>query len=169
MEIHEDLKFWIQLIFEISRFSNSPNLTGKKSNELIQGGISSIRSAVTSVAKKYDEIKQTISNNNTPIKSNGGSNSSTLEREKNFHSSQDDLMNDELNNGMMKGPKRRVSSEFDLWGRLSDSRKSSYNNLVPLGEQVAASTNSLNTYPLLPDNLYSTDNVSALFSKKFSI
>lgn len=144
----------------------SPNLTGKKSNEIIQGGLSSIKSAVTSAAKKFDEIKQTISNNNTPIKSGGGSNSSTLEREKNLYSSNDDLLTEDgvvTNGGLLLkgGPRRRVSSEFDLWGRLSDSRKSSYNNLVPLGEQVANSTNSLNTYPLLPDNVYANDNVSS--------
>lgn len=136
----------------------SPNLTSKKSNELLQGGISSIKSAATSVAKKFDEIKQTISSNNTPVKTTGGSNSSTLEREQNYHSSSDDLLNeDHHHNGLYKGsfnhPKRRVSSEFDLWSRLSESRKSSYNNLVPLGE-TTMSNNSLNTYPLLPDNIY---------------
>ena len=136
---------------------SSPNLTGKKSNELLQGGISSIKSAATSVAKKFDEIKQTMSNNNTPVKSTGGSNSSTLEREQNYHSSNDDLLNEEhLHNGLKGGfthPRRRISSEFDLWSRLSESRKSSYNNLVPLGETTTSNI-SLNAYPLLPDNIY---------------
>lgn len=58
-------------------------------------------------------------------------------------------------NGLNGGSRsRRVSSEFDLWGRFSESRKSSYNNLVPLGENAATSSNSLNTYPTLPDNIY---------------
>lgn len=130
-------------------------MTGKKSNEIIQGGISSIKSAATSVAKKFDEIKQTISINNTPVKtggSGGGSNSSTLEREKNLHSSNDDLADDGHNG--MKG-RRRVASDFDLWGRISESRKSSYNNLTRLGE--AASTISLNSYPTLPENIYPND------------
>lgn len=121
--------------------------SGKK-NEILQGGISSIRIAATTMAKKFDEIKQSlpISNTNTPIKTNGGSNSSTLERDRNLHSSNDDLLNDERLPG-----RRRVASEFDLWG----SRKSSYSNLTRLGE--AASTNSLNSYPTLPDNVYGAD------------
>lgn len=130
---------------------SSPSLTGKKSNEIIQGGISSIRSAATSVAKKFDEIKHSISNNNTPVKTGGGSNSSTLEREKNLHSSNDDLLNEEKIPG-----RRRVASDQNLWGRISESRKSSYNNLTRLGE--ATSTNSLNSYPTsLPENLYVND------------
>lgn len=44
------------------------SLTGKKSNELIQGGISSLKSAATSVAKKLDEIKEAISTTSTPVK-----------------------------------------------------------------------------------------------------
>ena len=131
-------------------FSSSP-LTGKKSNEIIQGGISSFKSAATSVAKKFDEIKHSISNNNTPVKSGGGSNSSTLERDKNLHSSQDDLISDDRFSG-----RRRVASDQNLWGRISESRKSSYNNLTRLGE--AASSNSLNSYPsTLPENLYADD------------
>lgn len=126
-------------------------MTGKKSNEIFQGGISSIRSAATSVAKKFDEIKHSISNNNTPVKTGGGSNSSTLEREKNFHSSNDDLLNEEKTPG-----RRRVASDQNLWGRISESRKSSYNNLTRLGE--ATSTNSLNSYPTtLPENIYAPD------------
>lgn len=46
------------------------SLTGKKSNELLQGGISSLKSAATSVAKKLDEIKEAISTSttSTPVK-----------------------------------------------------------------------------------------------------
>lgn len=129
----------------------SPSLTGKKSNEIIQGGISSIRSAATSVAKKFDEIKYSISHNNTPVKTGGGSNSSTLEREKNLHSSNDDLLNEDKMPG-----RRRVASDQNLWGRISESRKSSYSNLTRLGEAI--STNSLNSYPTtLPENLYSIE------------
>lgn len=43
-------------------------MTGKKSNELIQGGISSLKSAANSVAKKLDEIKEAISTTSTPVK-----------------------------------------------------------------------------------------------------
>jgi hypothetical protein len=128
----------------------SPSLAGKK-NEIIQGGISGFRSAASSMAKKFDELKQTISSNNTPIKTSG-SNSSTLERERNLHSSNDDLLNDERLPG-----RRRIASDFDLWGRINESRKSSYNNLTRLGE--AASTNSLNnSYPsTLPENIYGNE------------
>ena len=51
---------------------------------------------------------------------------------------------------------RRVSSDLEHpWGRLSESRKSSYNNLVPLGENT--STMNLSTALLaLPENLYTT-------------
>jgi hypothetical protein len=44
------------------------SLTSKKSNELIMGGLSSLKSAATTVAKKFDEIKEAISANSTPIK-----------------------------------------------------------------------------------------------------
>lgn len=48
------------------------SLTGKKSNELIQGGISSVKSVAQTVAKKLDEIKEAISTNSTPVKVLGG-------------------------------------------------------------------------------------------------
>ncbi|XP_062558905.1 DENN domain-containing protein Crag isoform X1 [Armigeres subalbatus] len=130
--------------------SVSPSLTGKKSNEILQGGLSSIKNAATSVAKKLDEIKEAISANTTPVKTGSGTinGSNGLERE--GLGSESDLQNEDGVNGNRS---RRVSSEFDLWGRFSESRKSSYNNLVPLGEN-ATSNNSLNTYPTLPDNVY---------------
>lgn len=144
-------------------FFFSPALTGKKSNEIIQGGISSIRSAATSVAKKFDEIKHSMSNNNTPVKTGGGSNSSTLEREKNLHSSNDDLINDDRMPG-----RRRIASDQNLWGRMTESRKSSYNNLTRLGE--ATSTNSLNSYPTtLPDNLYGNEGSDSNTNVEFDI
>lgn len=149
--------------FNSSVVVHSPALTGKKSNEIIQGGISSIRSAATSVAKKFDEIKHSMSNNNTPVKTGGGSNSSTLERDKNLNSSNDDLINDERILG-----RRRIASDQNLWGRISESRKSSYNNLTRLGE--ATSTNSLNSYPTtLPENLYSTDASESSSNSEFDI
>lgn len=81
------------------------------------------------------------------MKTGGGSNSSTLERDKNLYSSNDDLNDDRIPG------RRRVASDQNLWGRISESRKSSYNNLTRLGE--ATSTNSLNSYPsTLPENLY---------------
>lgn len=90
--------------------------------------------------KKFDEIKEAISSNTTPVKT-----TSTLETD---NPSVEDLLNDDGN----ATRSRRVSSEFDLWGRLSESRKSSYNNLVPLGENT--STSNSYTYPVLPENFY---------------
>lgn len=88
-----------------------------------------------------DEIKEAISANNTPIKS-------TNHLDRNMHGSDDDLINDNTHTHS-----RRVSTELDLWGRLSESRKSSYNNLVPLGENSSKIITN-NTYPKLPDDLY---------------
>lgn len=137
------------------RSHSSPSLSGKKSNEIIQGGISSIRSAATSVAKKFDEIKHSMSNNNTPVKT--AADSSSLEH---FHSSNDDL----LTSGEDKTPgRRRVASDQNLWGRISESRKSSYNNLTRLGEATSTSTGSLNSpYPTtLPENIYANSDSEA--------
>lgn len=123
-------------------------MTGKKSNELLQGGLSSIKNAATSVAKKLDEIKEAISANTTPVKSNG-----PHDRNANQNGSEDDL----ASNGNPRS--RRVSGELDLWGRLSESRKSSYNNLVPLGENTVTSSTSQSgarnyTLPILPESVY---------------
>lgn len=93
------------------------------------------------MAKKLDEIKEAISANSTPVKSNG-----PLERS--VHLSEDDLLTENHTSRS-----RRVSGELDLWGRLSESRKSSYNNLVPLGENAVQSSNG--PYPVLPDSVYS--------------
>ncbi|XP_055548391.1 DENN domain-containing protein Crag isoform X1 [Wyeomyia smithii] len=132
--------------------SVSPNLTGKKSNEIIQGGLSSIKNAATSVAKKLDEIKEAISANSTPVKTGSGTICTSNGLERDGHGSESDLLNED--GGNINGNRsRRVSSEFDLWGRFSESRKSSCNNLVPLGENTTSS-NSLNAYPTLPENVY---------------
>ncbi|KXJ75086.1 hypothetical protein RP20_CCG012333 [Aedes albopictus] len=132
------------------KFNFGPSLTGKKSNEILQGGLSSIKNAATSVAKKLDEIKEAISANTTPVKTGSGTINGVGGLDRDVHGSESDLLNEDGINGNRS---RRVSSEFDLWGRFSESRKSSYNNLVPLGENTT-SNNSLNTYPMLPDNVY---------------
>lgn len=86
------------------------------------------------MAKKLDEIKEAISANTTPVK--------TLDR----NGSEDDLLSENL------ATRSRRASDLDLWGRLSESRKSSYNNLVPLGEH--SSSQNLNEFTNLPDNIY---------------
>ncbi|XP_049530518.1 DENN domain-containing protein Crag isoform X1 [Anopheles darlingi] len=154
MSMKKDLKsLSTNMIENIS--SISPNFSGKKSNEIIQGGLSSIKSAASSVAKKLDEIKEAISANTTPVKTTGP-NGGGAQMERDGHGSENDLLHhDETGSGSVNGARsRRVSSEFDLWGRFSESRKSSYNNLVPLGENTT-SNSSLNAYPTLPDNIYS--------------
>lgn len=96
------------------------------------------------MAKKLDEIKEAISANSTPVKTNSGYGNDSI--------NEDEVNHEESGAGGQRT--RRVSSDMDLWGRLSESRKSSYNNLVPLGEH--SSTTSLNNgYPTLPENLYS--------------
>lgn len=112
----------------------SPNLTGKKSNEIIQGGLSSIKNAATSMAKKLDEIKDAISTNNTPVKS------SSLDRN---HPKSDDSLDAASPLAYSSTYSRRISSDVDLWSRLSDSRKSSFNNLLFLGEYAKLQSSCL--------------------------
>ncbi|XP_074094810.1 DENN domain-containing protein Crag isoform X2 [Cotesia typhae] len=52
----------------LSNYISPSGLTGKKSNEIILGGLNSLKSAATSVAKKFDEIKEAISATSTPVK-----------------------------------------------------------------------------------------------------
>lgn len=56
-------RFYVFILF----FSPS-SLTGKKSNEIILGGLNSLKSAATTVVKKFDEIKEAISATSTPVK-----------------------------------------------------------------------------------------------------
>ena len=55
------------MLYEIF-FCSSSSLAGKKSNDIIQGGINSLKSAATTVVKKFDEIKEAISATSTPVK-----------------------------------------------------------------------------------------------------
>lgn len=106
------------------------------------------------MAKKFDEIKEAISTNSTPVKSGIGERN----HHHHHHKSQEDLIHDgESSLQHLGGKTRRVSSEFDLWGRISESRKSSYNNLVPLGENGATTNGGLTAYPVLPDCIYPDD------------
>jgi len=47
---------------------SSSSFSGKKSNELLMGGLTSLKSAANTMVKKFDEIKEAISTNNTPQK-----------------------------------------------------------------------------------------------------
>lgn len=123
-------------------------MTSKKSNELLQGGLSSIKNAATSVAKKLDEIKEAISSNSTPVKS-----SNPNDRNANHIASEDDISNTVAINPRYQ----RNNGELDLWTRLNESRKSSCSSLLPLGENTVTSSTSSSRnyfYPVLPDTLY---------------
>ncbi|XP_030380692.1 DENN domain-containing protein Crag isoform X2 [Scaptodrosophila lebanonensis] len=136
------------------KFTFGPSLTGKKSNELIQGSLSSIKYAATSLTRKFDEIKGAISANTTPVKTNNASGPHHHESGSGMPGTED---HDSSAHGGLNedGKLRRVSSDLDPWGRLSESRKSSYNNLVPLGENSSGSALHMHAFPALPDNLYS--------------
>lgn len=126
----------------------SPSLNSKKSNELLQGGLISIKNAATSVAKKFDEIKEAISANTTPVKTNNPN-----DRNANHIRFEDDV----TNNSKTSTRHLRLNGELDLWSRLNESRKSSSSSLVPLCEHtVTPSTSSSKNfvYPVLPDSVY---------------
>lgn len=63
-----DLKGPQQFIENAINTLSPSSLTSKKSNELIQGGLSSIKSAATTMVKKMEEIKEAMSTNSTPVK-----------------------------------------------------------------------------------------------------
>ncbi|KAL7744055.1 hypothetical protein ACLKA6_001279 [Drosophila palustris] len=144
------------------KFTFGPSLTGKKSNELIQGSLSSIKFAANSLTRKFDEIKGAISANSTPVKTNNGNYAHHHPhhlQHHHHHQHQPDAYaggEDHDNPGSNEeGKLRRVSSDLDPWGRLSESRKSSYNNLVPLGENSSSAAHHMHAFPAVPDNLYS--------------
>ncbi|XP_054286289.1 DENN domain-containing protein Crag [Macrosteles quadrilineatus] len=122
-----ELRLNTQIIEDaITNFSPS-HLTSKKSNELLLGGLHSLKTAANSMAKKFDEIKEAISANSTPVKTSSLLSVDTDEGE-----------DEQL-------PRRKISSEtvtqhLDSWSyNLLDlfgdgSRKGSVSNLQPLGE-----------------------------------
>ncbi|XP_017089181.2 DENN domain-containing protein Crag isoform X3 [Drosophila bipectinata] len=137
------------------KFTFGPSLTGKKSNELIQGSLSSIKYAANSLTKKFDEIKGVISANSTPTKTNNGHHPHQHTHHHSHHHHQQAEQEEHDAAVHEEGKLRRVSSDLDPWGRLSESRKSSYNNLVPLGENTSSGALHMHAFPALPDNLYS--------------
>ncbi|XP_046966815.1 DENN domain-containing protein Crag isoform X4 [Vanessa cardui] len=62
----------------IENYLSPTSIAGKKSNELLQSGLSSLKSAATSMAKKFDEMKEVISANSTPVKGAIGNATSAL-------------------------------------------------------------------------------------------
>lgn len=62
--IHAAFVFCIIIFLNFSPRS----IAGKKSNELLQSGLNSLKSFSTGVVKKLDEMKEVISANSTPVK-----------------------------------------------------------------------------------------------------
>ncbi|GBP34415.1 DENN domain-containing protein 4C [Eumeta japonica] len=83
------------------------SIAGKKSNELLQSGLSSLKSAASSVAKKLDEMKVVISANTTPVKFGNALTS--------FRADDDTDGSSEINPDEWNGlGGRRASSDADL-------------------------------------------------------
>lgn len=152
-------------IFNNESSANSPTLTGRKSNEIIQGGLSSIKQAATSVAKKLDEIKEaiSISANSTPEKRHQLNERGEYvdhddvhhhhhHHHSHHHHHHPNATNSDLDPSTLSSSRR--TSELDLWSKLSESRKSSYNNLVPLGD---CNMSTVFPYPVLTVKLYDRD------------
>ncbi|KAL4717287.1 hypothetical protein ACJJTC_017174, partial [Scirpophaga incertulas] len=118
----------------LESYFSPTSIAGKKSNELLQSGLSRVRSAATSMAKKFDEMKEVISATSTPVKGAIGNATSALSS---F------IGEDDSTDG---------SSEInpDEWvGGVGFRRASSDAELVCSMER-----GSLVTVSHLPDNLY---------------
>ncbi|KAK9754949.1 uDENN domain [Popillia japonica] len=126
-----NLKSTHQLIENAINNLSPSNLTGKKSNELIQGGISSLKSAATTVVKKLDEIKEAISTSttSTPVKMLTGDRLAAGDVAEGENESTDGSEGGERH--------RRISAEFG-------SYRGSYANLKDFED--------------LPENLFPTPN-----------
>ncbi|XP_026288587.1 DENN domain-containing protein Crag isoform X3 [Frankliniella occidentalis] len=157
-----DLRIGQQIIENaITNFSPS-SLTSKKSSELLMGGLNSLKSAATSVAKKFDEIKEAVSANNTPTKA---TNIRDRDREGSYYDDDHPEGSSSVEESANTSRSRKVSSEFspsvtqnlEYWGsNLLDlfgdnSRKGSSSNLQPLGETSSVTSQQM---PVLPENLY---------------
>ncbi|XP_034241706.1 DENN domain-containing protein Crag isoform X3 [Thrips palmi] len=157
-----DLRIGQQIIENaITNFSPS-SLTSKKSSELLMGGLNSLKFAATSVAKKFDEIKEAVSANNTPSKA---TNLRDRDREGSYYEDDHQEGSCVADDGTNTTRSRKVSSEFspsvtqnleywssnllDLFG--DNSRKGSSSNLQPLGETSSVTSQQM---PVLPENLY---------------
>ncbi|XP_047003127.1 DENN domain-containing protein Crag isoform X1 [Schistocerca americana] len=145
-----DLRIGTQIIENaLTNFSPS-SLTSKKSNELLIGGLNSLKSAATSVAKKFDEIKEAISANSTPVKGVVGQGYQPEYENQYLEDESVDVT------AAVPESSRRISSEFsyldsrsNLWELFGDgSRKGSSTNLHPLGSAASSQQQ------LLPEILY---------------
>ncbi|XP_026750235.2 DENN domain-containing protein Crag isoform X2 [Galleria mellonella] len=123
----------------IETYFSPSSIAGKKSNELLQSGLSSLKSAATSIGKKFDEMKEVISANSTPVKGAFGNATSALSSL---------IAEEDSTDG---------SSEInpDEWiGGTSFQRASSDAELACAMERGSLAT----LLSHLPDNLYPTHN-----------
>lgn len=112
----------------------------------MQGSLNSIKYMANTITKKFDVIKGAISANTTPVKSN-----LLIQGYGDGKDYEDDYLVHE--DGYSNLKQRRMSNDLEPWGRLSESRKSSYNNLMTLGEH--SSNIHLNAALIsVPENLY---------------
>lgn len=98
----------------IENYFSPSSMAGKKSNELLQSGLSSLKSAATSMAKKFDEMKEVISANSTPVKGAIGNATSALSNliaEEDSTDGSSEVNTDEWVGGMGF---RRASSDAEL-------------------------------------------------------
>ncbi|CAH0399446.1 unnamed protein product [Chilo suppressalis] len=123
----------------IESYFSPTSIAGKKSNELLQSGLSSLKSAATSMAKKFDEMKEVISANSTPVKGAIGNATSALSSfitEEDSTDGSSEINPDEWVGGMGF---RRASSDAEL---ACSMERGSLATLLSH----------------LPDNLYPTSN-----------
>ncbi|XP_076260425.1 DENN domain-containing protein Crag isoform X2 [Rhynchophorus ferrugineus] len=124
-----------QQLFETALTNLSPGLTSKKSNEIIQGSLSTIKSAASTMVKKMEEIKEAISTSatSTPVK-----NALTAADRMASGDALNDVDGDSVHGSDDAGleRQRKVSAE--------------------LGSHRGSSANLKDYDELLPENLYST-------------
>ncbi|XP_026326153.1 DENN domain-containing protein Crag-like [Hyposmocoma kahamanoa] len=98
----------------IESYFSPRSIAGKKSNELLQSGLNSLKSFSTGVVKKLDEMKEVISANSTPVKgavANATSALSSLIAEEDSTDGSSEMNPDE---GAGAGGFRRASSDAEL-------------------------------------------------------
>ncbi|XP_063627085.1 DENN domain-containing protein Crag isoform X1 [Cydia splendana] len=134
----------------VENYFSPTSIAGKKSNELLQSGLSSLKSAATSMAKKFDEMKEVISANSTPVKGAIGNATSALTSfmEDDSTDGSSEINPDEWTGGMHF---RRASSDAELAcamerGSLATLLSHLPDNLYP---QQAENTNSSPTVTAL--------------------
>ncbi|CAG4943676.1 unnamed protein product, partial [Parnassius apollo] len=121
----------------IESYFSPTSIAGKKSNELLQSGLSSLKSAATSMAKKFDEMKEVISANSTPVKGAFGNATSALTSFITEEDSADGSSEVNPDEWSMGGAFRRASSEAELVcsmerGSLATLLSQLPDNLYPL-------------------------------------